>query len=544
MAESTQDLINRGTLVIKRHDARKNDATVWKAHLDEVAKYVVPRKDNVYGQAVPGEKRANRLFDTEAIRANDDLAAFLHGTLTPPALTWFDFTTGDKRIDNIPEVKKYRFDAVDKMIRVLNGSNFHTEILETFTDLGSAGTNSLRMDEDDEDIIRFHSEPIYNVFIEENNKGAVDTVSREFQWTMKQIEQEFGELSEELERALGKDDTKKHTIVHEVMPRHDKERRGKNGRIRKGKMGFPFKSTYVVMGSNIVLRESGFKELRYAISRWTKVNKEKYGRSPAMKVLADIKMINQIKKITIQGGQLAIMPPMQVPDNGFLSPLKFSPLASNYRRPGDKFRAEPLFTGADPRFGFEMSDQILQSINKAFFTDKFNVDLGDRATAEEVIQKRTESLKILGPIAGRLNRELLKPVIDTLFAFMERRNLLGEAPDILKQEKLTIKYVSSITQAQLAVQAENLNRALAASAGILQLQPEAMDNIDGDKIIKHNFETFNVDPDLLRSDSDKKKIREDRQAAMEAQEAREDTKVGADAVNKVGGTSAEGGQAV
>ncbi len=68
--------------VIKRHNSLKAQRINWEAHWDEVAKYVVPKKDNVYGQASPGEKRSNRLFDSEAIRAVDDLSAALHGMLT------------------------------------------------------------------------------------------------------------------------------------------------------------------------------------------------------------------------------------------------------------------------------------------------------------------------------------------------------------------------------------------------------------------------------------------------------------------------------
>jgi len=85
-----------GDAVLKLYDSLVMN---WDSHWDEVAKYVVPRKDNVYGQASPGEKRANRLFDTEGIRANDDLAAALHGMLTNPSLIWFNLSTGDNELD-------------------------------------------------------------------------------------------------------------------------------------------------------------------------------------------------------------------------------------------------------------------------------------------------------------------------------------------------------------------------------------------------------------------------------------------------------------
>ena len=113
--------------VIKRYGTLKAQRINWESHWDEVAKYVIPRKDNVYGQATPGEKRANRLFDSSAIRANDDLASNLHGMLTNPATVWFGLSTGDKELDKKPEVLKWLHRSTLQMIQTLNNSNFQTE---------------------------------------------------------------------------------------------------------------------------------------------------------------------------------------------------------------------------------------------------------------------------------------------------------------------------------------------------------------------------------------------------------------------------------
>ena len=302
----------------------------------------------------------------------------------------------------------------------------------------------------------------------------------------------------------------------------------------------PWRSIHVLRDKGELLRESGFEEFPYAAPRWTKINKEKYGRSPAMKVMADIKMINQMMKVTIQGAQLAILPPLQVPDSGFLSPLKLQPASKNYKRSGLKDEVKPLFAGARPDIGLELVDRVSLSIRKAFFLDKFNVDLGDRATTVEVMQKRDEQLRSLGPVGGRMHRELLKPVVDRTFGIMDRKEMFGEAPDEIKDAKLSVKYLSSIAQAQLTVQSDNISRAIGASASIIQIQPEVMDNIDGDKIVRENFDIYGVDPSLLREESEVQKLRKQRQDALNAQAEQESAASEADSINKVGKVAGNG----
>ena len=506
---------NRAENICKRFDQLKADRGNWESHWDEVAKFVIPKKDNVYGQATPGEKRANRLFDSEAIRANDDLSAAFHGMLTSPSETWFGLGTGIKKTDKIPAVIEWFDDSVHKMIQTLNNSNFQVEIFETYQDLGSIGTTLLRMEEDDKEVIRFHSEPVYGVQIEEDNKKQVDTVYRIYEMTKRQIILEFGEkvITEELERQMGDDVNKKFEILHEIRPRLKSE----IGR-KKGSKAMPYASTHVLKAMKHVLKESGFHEFPCAVPRWTKTNGEKFGRSPAMKVLSDIKMINSMKKVTIQGGQLRIAPPLQGPDNGFLTPPNFKPFGMNYKRQGLKDKIEPLFTAGDPGFGLDFIQVIKESIRDGYHTDKLKMVTADRMTATEVMQRRDEQLRFLGPILGRLDRELLKPIIDRLFGIMLRRGKFEEMPKELKElegAQINIRYMSSIAKAQMSGQSDDIVRAISDTAIIAEAKPEVWDNIDADAFLRKNWEVRSADPDLL---IDPKKVKEMREQRAQAQQ--------------------------
>jgi len=523
--------IELGAQVIRSYETAMTDRKNWDAHWDEVAKYVVPRKDNIYGQATPGEKRANRLFDSEGIRSNDELAAALHGMLTNPSLIWFNLSTGDNELDRNKNVSAWLFDTTNKMIRALNNSNFQTEILETYTDLGSIGTTVLRIEEDEDEIVRFHSSPIYPTAVEEDSRGRIDTVIRKFEYNLRQIYMEYGKeiFDEDERRGMSQDPNFKFEVIHEVSPRSKEERKGK-----VGKEAMPFKSIHVLVQTQKVLRESGFEEFPYAIPRWTKTNEEKYGRSPAMKALADIKMMNATKKTYIQASQLASAPPLQIPDNAFLAPLNLKPFGRNYKRSGMKDKVEPLFTGGAIQISIELMDRIKETIRNAFFIDKLNLVENDRMTATEVMQRRDEQLRLLGPILGRLSRELLKPIIDRVYGIMDRKNMFKDLPAEIEDPNLDIKYVSSIAQAQLTAQSENIVRAIQATGVVLEFQPEVMDNIDGDALLKHNIDIYNVDPSIIRKDKEVEGMREQRAQAQQAQEGQEQMGAEADVINKVG----------
>ncbi len=542
MAQVIQPSSNEGKRVVETHTKLHAARTTWDAHWDEIAKYVIPRKDNVYGQHVKGEKEGNTLFDTTAIKANDDLGSALHGMLTNPSIQWFGMATGVKELDTDEDVRSWLFDASQTTINVMNQSNFQTEIHEVYQDLGSIGTASFRIEEDEDEVVRYYSEPVYEVVLRENAKGIIDHVSREYSFDGRQVMDEFFETMSEDAKKLVEDKMKadpsyKFCIIQEVSKRTRYE-------MSKGvgAGSFPVKSIHVLKESGMVLRESGFQEWPYATPRWSKINVETYGRSPAMKALADIKMSNAYKKVIIQGSQLAIAPPLQVPDNGIMSPLQIKPFGTTYYRSGSKDRIEPLFTGANPQLGEELLNQIQNSIREHYLTDKLMTIQSDRMTATEVLQRRDEQLRFLGPQLGRLDKELLKPIVDRTFAICSRAGKFREMPAKLKEYidanggnlELLIKYRSSIAQAQLITQSENIVRAINATAFVVGSQPEVMDNIDGDKLLKHNMEIHSVSPDILRPEAEVKKLREARAQQQQAMMQQQQANTEADTVQKLG----------
>tara|TARA_R100000781_G_scaffold42115_1_gene29007 strand:- start:911 stop:2539 length:1629 start_codon:yes stop_codon:yes gene_type:complete len=483
--------------IIRRFEQLKNNRINWENHWQELADYVLPRKDDIYSTRIHGEKKYNKIFDSTGIHANELLASALHGMLTNPSTQWFELTTGDEVTDQDDDVRLWLQTAVRQMHKILNNSNFQTEIHEVYLDLGSFGTSCMRMEEDDEEVIRFQSRPIYEAYVDQNNKGSIDTVYRSFSWTARQIQQEFGEeaLTEDMKQQIeGKlhDRADQYEIIHAVEPLTDKY----DGPKLKGK-GFAFRSIYVLKEKRKIISYSGFKEFPYLVPRWTKIAGEVYGRSPAMKALADIKMINQVMKTTIRSAQKTVDPPLMMPDDGILLPIKTAPGGINYYRAGSADKIEPLQTGSRVDFGFQMMEQIRMRIREAFFIDQLQLGSGPQMTATEVSQRTEEKLRLLGPILGRQQFELLRPLIDRLFNIMVRKKLFPPAPPVLAEVMLQVRYSSQIAKAQRSADAQSFMRVFEIIGPLFQSKPEMLDNLNGDQLLRYVSRAYGLPEEVL-----------------------------------------------
>jgi hypothetical protein len=494
--------------LLKRHMKLVSGRSNWDAHWKEVADYVIPMKEDVYRTGTKGEKKMSKIFDCTPIHANELLGSALHGMLTNPAIGWFDLSTGDSILDSKRHIRLFLQNAVVRMHDVLNDmSNFQTEIHETYIDLGSLGTAPLRIEESDKsDIVVFSARPIYELYIVENHNGYIDTAHRVIKYTGKQMLDAFPDRFDEMERGLLQQKLfEEFEVIHVVEPRKQ---------IISGGIPFtskkPYASIYIWKEKGRVIKESGFDEFPYAIPRWTKTSFETYGRSPAMKALGDIKMINAMMQTTIRGAQKMVDPPLQVPDDGVTLPIRTTPGGTNYYRSGTKDRIEPMNLNARPDIGIQVMDDVRMRIRQAFFIDQLQLKEGPQMTATEVMQRTEEQLRMLGPILGRLHHELLKPIIDRLFAIMVRRGEFGVIPGELSDRNLKITYSSMIARAQRTSEVENITRTISVMAPFIQTMPNIMDNFDGDKLLKHVASSYRVPEEVFHDKNQVDAVREGR----------------------------------
>ena len=529
------------SIVKKDHEKMKGARVNWDSHWQEALDLVLPRKRNVFTHRTQpgGDKRTNELFDSTAMLANSILSSALQGMLTNPSTQWFDLTTGIPELDNIKEVREWLQKAARRIIQVLNNSNFQTEIHEVYIDLG-IGTGLLRMEEDDETIVRFQSRPIYEHFIKENYKGIVDTVSRELQMTARQIMQRY-DLKKALKRLpehdafkiekLKEDTSKEWNLIHYVGPKEDFPKEIIPGNARR----FPWISVHVIEDLDIAIEVSGFEEFPYAVPRWTKTSGEVYGRGPALFALPDIKMIQRMMEAHIGAAQKTVNPPFQLPDDGYTLPFKITPGGVNYYRAGSQDRAEPLISGVRIDISEVILEDTRKRIREHFFVDQLQLLEGPQMTATEVLQRTEEKLRLLGPVLGRLHFELLKPLINRMIGILGRKGELPENPPAeLEDVDLEVQFSSMIARAQRASEADNIQRVVQVMAPFVEAQPEVLDNVNGDGLLKFVGNLFNVPQEMFKSDREVKQTREQRAQMQQQQMQLEQQKLQSESAKNVG----------
>ena len=495
--------------LLSRYEKLEGQRQNWETHWQEVADYMQPRKADVTKQRARGDKRMEQVFDSSPIQAVELLSASLHGMLTNPSTPWFTLRFKDEEIENEDEAKLWLEASTDAMYTAFNRSNFQQEIFELYHDLITFGTAAMFIEEDDEDIIKFSTRHINEVFIAENDKGRIDTIYRRFNISARAAMQKFGEaVSSDIQSAFKKDPYKEVEILHAVYPRTDFNPN------KKDKKNMPFESVYIEFKNGNELSVSGFREFPFVVPRYLKASNEIYGRSPAMTALPDVKMLNEMCKTTIKAAQKQVDPPLLVPDDGFLLPVRTVPGGLNFYRSGTRDRIEPLNIGANNPLGLNMEQQRRDSIRAVFYVNQLMMQDGPQMTATEVIQRNEEKMRLLGPVLGRLQSELLKPLIDRVFAILLRNNMLPAAPEFLSGRDIEIEYVSPLAKAQKSTELQSIMRAVEILGSLANVAP-VFDYINFDNLVKHLADIVGVPQKILKTQS---QVNAERQQAAQQQE--------------------------
>ena len=504
----------------------------WEEHWQEVADYFLPRKSDVNTQKTRGDKRNIKVFDSTAIHSLELLASSLHGTLTSSANRWFSLRFKEASMNEDDSAREWIEDSIDKMYLAFSRSNFQQEVFETYHQLICFGTSCLMIEEDEKDIIRFSTRHIKEIYIAEDSRGMVNCIYRRFKISAKAAVEKFG--FENLSRST--QNIFKNTPFDEVELCHVVKPRDMYNPKKLDKMNMPFVSIYFEYNDDFIISVSGFREFPYVVPRYLKASNEVFGRSPAMASLPDVKVLNKMVEIQLKAAAKSIDPPLLIPDDSMILPIRTAPGSLNFYRAGSRDRIEPLNIGANYNLGLNMEDQRRQSIARTFHVDQLLITENRNMTATEVLQRNEEKLRILGPVAGRLQSELLEPVIIRVFSIMLRNKLFSPAPQILNGQEIDVEYVSPLAIAQKSQELSSIMRGMEIFGSISQITP-ITDWLDEAGLVKQIIKTLGLPAKMIKSDSEVEELKAQRQQqqAEQAQmmQAMQEAKVAKDAAPMV-----------
>ena len=507
--------------IIRRQEKMAGDRAIFDSHWREIAERVLPRADHFKVNRNPGDKHTERVFDATANLALERFAAAMESMLTPRTQRWHKLKTGIEELDEIQEVQEY-LDSVTKIlfqVRYSPKANFASQANEAYMSLGAFGTGAVFTDDLIGRGIRYRSIPLSEIYIAENHQGVVDTVHRRFPMTARQAAQRFGEkvLPDSIKASLEKNPEQNFDFIHAVCPREDMDYGKKNYK------GMPIASCYIALDGRTIVSEGGYNSMPYAVGRYVTGPKEVYGRSPAMTVLPDIKMLNEMSKTVIRAAHKLVDPPLLLQEDGALSAFDMRPGALNYGGVNDQGQqmVHALQTNARVDIGLDMMEQRRKTINDAFLVTLFQILVdAPQMTATEAMLRAQEKGALLAPTMGRQQSEFLGPLIERELDILARAGALPPMPDVMKQYggEVEIEYVSPLNRAQRADEGVAIMNTLQAIAPLAQIDPNVMKIFDPTMVARELAEINGVPAKVMRSTEDLKAIEDQQAQASQAQQ--------------------------
>lgn len=522
MAAPVLDLAIR---ILKRREKLFAKQAPWYPTWRELGEHISPRKTNALLSRSKGQKQTVKLFDSTALDAATKLSSHMQGALTSAASRWFSLAYAKRELNEIKDARDWLEDCSIRIYQMYSESNFYSEIAEVYLDLDVFATACILQEEKgnptDESSpfggFQFRTMSIAEYAFAEDAEGYVDTVFRVFKLTARAMVDQFGKenVSAKVQTKYDSDPDEEFEIVHAVYPRPGISRNILGSVTGKNR---PWASVYVESAAKNLLQETGFYTFPYAGPRWAKASGEEYGRGPGFDALPDVRTLNRSVEMKMRAWAKIIDPPLKVRDKGVIGQTQTGAAGQTSVRDMEAIR--PLYEGVSERFNITNleEEKLKTAIRAIFFIDQIQLRDGPMMTAEESRIRFELMQRILGPTLGRLQSELLGPIIDRSFDLSYRRGALSTPPDIVLKEgrRTIVRYENPLARAQRLGEVEAVQRYIGIMAPVEKEHPEVADNVDYDYLSRNTAEVVGIPSKAIR---DERKVQDIRAKRAEEQKA-------------------------
>lgn len=406
---------------LNRQQKLKSKRQNWDNLWQDLSDYFCPGRITAIRREEDGARKTKKIYDNTGADAAQKLAAGLYSRTVNPASKWFYITleTADEELENNSEINKWFDLARDRTQSVINKRGTGA-LYQTYCDLTSLCNAVLFIQEDPISGVSFRTYPIDRVDIAEDYRGVVDTVYRKFEMTLRQINQEFpGKLPHDKMQQMENEPDAKAWVLHVVAPRTERDP------DKIDNLNMPFESLYILCEGPVLLEESGYPEMPYAVARLEVLAGELYGRGPATIALPEVKSLNEMAKLQLDGSNMRLRPPLDVPLNAYVNPIQLIPGYKNLNQDEGGRRITALNVAGDLQYTAKDIELQQNKVKEIFYNDQLYLRTNAEMTATEV-QKRSEiQMQLMGPWQGRLELELFEPMINRILGILIRQ---GDVP--------------------------------------------------------------------------------------------------------------------
>ena len=482
----------------------------------------------------PGDRRMGDIHDITALLSGELLAGALHSLMTNSASKWFRLGLEDPDLAQHPDVRLWTDQIAEpQMYNAINRpeAGFNPQMHEVYFNLTIFCTAALSIEEEIGRGAVFSSRPLMEVYIAEDPFGRIDTIFRNVRMTARQAISRWGpKAPAKAHELVSKDKPEERVdVLQAIRPNLD---------LKAGRLdftGMPWSSLFIDPKGKTVIDEGGFWELPVMVARWSKDAGERYGRGPGITALADAMMLNAMWKTILKGALKMVDPPMLMDNDGVISQLNTAPGSVNIQEATSlrENSVRPLLTGGRPDLGIDLVNRKQQNIQSAFHSEVLPLFNSPYMTATQVLELVQQAQRFLSPILGRLQSELLEPMIQRIFGIELRAGRLDPIPPILAGQNIAVEYVSPIARAQKASDVASIIEMFEVAAGMEAIAPGVTDNLDADVAIRKIAEAKGIPVSIVRDANFVAEIRERKQELAAEQQQKQEMLETADAAAKL-----------
>lgn len=492
---------------------RRNFEIMWQ----DITDYVMPYRGGFIREHMEGEELMQKIFDPTAVDALEVAASGVYSNSVNPSSRWLHLRVPDKALMMQDPIMRW-LDASSEIAQGLIDRILAMPMIENFRDWLGYGMAALFINDEDDDINPFSgvAYPLRDIYVTIDYRNQIDAVFRKFKLTYAQAEEQFGNsLPAELRQRYEKGDRYKDGIcfLHCVKRRKDRDV------TKAGSDNMPWASYYICKDTRTIVDEGGFEENPYIIPRFAVVPGETYGRGPMTKAIPTVRALNQKVRNQIDASNLAIRPPMDVPEDAYITPLRLVPGARNINQDLSGRKATPINSVGDLNFTLRDIQEDRANIRQMMYNDLLKLPLQDRMTTVEVDSRRQEQLALLAPFLVRLEQEYFTKIVERVMGILFRKELLPELPaELPPGTEIVITYDSPLARAMKYANVQAIDQTILFIGQVGQMSPEVIDNFDFDQMTRSRVTDAGLPLTFMKSYEEVMQLRQQRAQAQQQQE--------------------------
>jgi hypothetical protein len=471
----------------------------WTPTWRDLAEYILPyRMKYLADDTTKGVRKDGAIINSAGTRAVGILAAGIMSAMTSQGRKWFRLSMENEDAS----IRLWLDDCERRVLERMGKTDLYLSLQTLYPDFAVFGQSPMLIEDDVKQVVRTRVLPIGTYAIATNAENEVDTLFRKTIMTAKQMVEKFGTAVSSTVRTAydGGNYYQPFTVIHAIQPNPQFDPRRADGMAKR------FRSLWLEQAcddKNGFLRQGGYNEFPAAVPRWETTAEEAYGIGRGWHTIGDIRALQHGELRKADALDKVVDPPMVGPASLDASRVNLMPGGLTYvdlLGPGSKFQAAFETNPNAVREARESNMEIVQRIKEGWFVDLWlmlaNTD--KEMTAEEVRERMGEKMMQLGPVATRLDRELLKPIVTRFFNTMLRAGLLPPPPKPVRGADIRVEFTSVLSQAQHLEEAQKLDAFLTGVGRMAATSPTVLDKVDTDAVVDGYAKAYGVDGKVLR----------------------------------------------